>query len=314
MSRPIATTMRLVITVIMAAGVCAGSTAPASANWLVGKSQLEGTAALATTASVDQRFELKGGGVTIECKGTALNAASPQIVASSRITAASLTFGECKTTAEPCSLGSTTILTVPLVGEVTGLTSPEDEAVFSPQTKSTFATIKFNGETCALLGTQPITGTLGTVLPKGQEERTQQEVKASTTKGELKLGSNEAELKGSALLKLTTGAVFADLVPRITVNPLESTHKVEVGQTTEQTFVFTNHGPGNWISRGKEFHEAENPLGGAEFAVNDECFPKITEVNKTCNVTIKIKVNVAGKYTQFWNLEGAPGIAFTAET
>ncbi len=273
---------------------------------------MESTAALATTASVDQHFELKGGGVTIECVGASLGATSPQIVASSHITAAALTFNECKTAA-PCSLASATILTVPVVGEVTRATSPEDKAVFSPQTKSTFATIKFNGETCALLGTQSITGTAGAVLPKMQEERTLQEVKASTTKGELKLGSNEAELKGSALLKLATGAAFADLVPDITVNPLEATHTVEVGKTAEQTFVFKNNAVEDWLPKARAKGGTENPVGGAESSFNDECMLNTIKEGQTCNVTIKIKANMAGEYSVSLGLESAPGIRLIAK-
>jgi hypothetical protein len=195
--------------VLASAAIYTTTAGTASAGWFVEGSELTGTAALATTASVDENFKLTAAGITIECTGSTLNSASPELKAPNLIAASSLTFSECKSTpSEPCTLATKTISTVALLAELSGLAFPEVKAIFAPKTKTTFATIKFNGSECALAGTQPINGKATTTLLAGQEEKTFQQIKVKTTKGEFKLGSSEAELTGAALLKLISGAPF----------------------------------------------------------------------------------------------------------
>lgn len=176
----------------------------ASANWLVGGTELASTAALSTTAAVDEHVVLKAAGVTVKCEGATLNAVAPEIVAPTSMVASSISFSEC-TANESCTT-TKTIGTVPLTGAAVAETAPQSSVTFSPKTKTTLATIKFEGASCALLGVQPLTGKAKLKMPTGQEERTAQLASAATTEasGELKLGSSAAELKAGALLKLAS--------------------------------------------------------------------------------------------------------------
>src|SRR5580704_16458798 len=125
-------------------------------GWVIGEERLLGTAALATTASVDERFRLKAAGVTVECTGSTLNVIGSEIKAPNTMAATSITFNGCSAGA-PCSLATSSFGTVPLSAELTELLAPEDKVVFTPKTKMTFATLKFEGATCLLEGVQPVT-------------------------------------------------------------------------------------------------------------------------------------------------------------
>jgi len=57
-----------------------------------------------------------------------------------------------------------------------------------PKTKTTFATIKFLGASCALLGTQPITGEASLLVHGALHEVLLHLVLAITLKGALKVG------------------------------------------------------------------------------------------------------------------------------
>lgn len=216
MSRTRTTLARLALLVFAASVLYMTTAGSASAGWFVEGSELTGSAALATTAAVDEAFKLEVPSVatTVKCSGSTLSSTSPEIVAPSRIAMASITFSSCKTEGTGgCTLAAETISSLPLLAELTELTYPEDKAAFTPKTKKTFAAIHFEGGTCALAGIQPVTAAtkLSATLPTGQEEKTLQQIKVKTTKGDLKLGLNEAELTGAALIKLGSGLelVFA---------------------------------------------------------------------------------------------------------
>lgn len=188
----------------------------ASAQWMVKGTTLTGseTKALATTAAVDEHGKLKAAGVTIECNGNTLNGTGPMIEASGeKGSATSLTFNECSANSN-CTV-ATTIATVPLVADTPIIEGNKDiSTIFLPKTKTIFATIKFNGAECALLGTQPVAGKAKINAPTGAAENTLQEIQAEVQEasGELKVGSSAAELKGAALLKLTTNEPWSFLV------------------------------------------------------------------------------------------------------
>ncbi|HEY3827612.1 MAG TPA: hypothetical protein VGL57_00305 [Solirubrobacteraceae bacterium] len=179
----------------------AAATQAASAAWYVNGTVLTGTAALATTASVAEHVKLKAGGVTVECTVSTLTTAGGEIKSPNKLAASKITFNECKGSGS-CTVPSS-IATVPVTAELTEQ-SLQDTATFTPQSGTLFATIKYEGATCALAGTQPLTGKMTAKLPSGEEEETLQEVKANILEksGELKLGSSAAEFKGAALLKL----------------------------------------------------------------------------------------------------------------
>ncbi len=196
-------------TLIAAILFCLAAAASAQANWFVEGTQLTGTQALATTAAVDESFKLKAAGVTITCTGKNFEGVSPQIEAPESATATSLVFKECASS-EACTV-TKTIGTVPVRASVTEGASPAVKAVFSPKTKTIFATIKYNGAECPLLGVQPVTGKATALLPTGEEDNVLQEVAPNIAEasGELKLGSSAAELKGAALLELASEGFFA---------------------------------------------------------------------------------------------------------
>jgi hypothetical protein len=198
-----------VVAALFALSAIASASASAAA-WKVGGAELKGSAALATTAKTDKAAKLKAAGVTIECIGSALKGVNPVITQTNTGSATSLEFTECSSLNENCTV-PTTIGTVALTATASVGTAPDVKAVFAPKTKNTFATIKYEGEKCALLGTQPVTGKATVDDPTGQNEAELQIINAVTTEasGELKVGSSPAELLGSALLKLASSSKWA---------------------------------------------------------------------------------------------------------
>lgn len=205
------------IAAVFVISAAASSAASAATNWMVNGTELTGTAALAATASVEERGKLEGGNVNIECNGSTLNGTEPVISATTNMgLAKSLTFTNCKSLVANCSLTSSTISTVPILVEVTleGSTgSTADIATFAPETKNTFATFAFEGELCGISGTQGVTGKAKVLAPTGQVERTLQLIKSITTaaSGELKIGSSGATLEGAALLQMANGQAWSFL-------------------------------------------------------------------------------------------------------
>jgi hypothetical protein len=180
-------------------------TSTASAQWKVGGTVLTGTEKLLELSVVHETWKIKFAGVTISCVSKNLETVSPQIEAGDKSSASSLIFKECSVNAR-CTLGSSTISTVPVVATAVLGVSPGVNLTFKPKTKTVFTTIKFSGEECALLGIQPVTGTAKVLAPTGQTEKETQllQAKVDEASGELKVGSNSAELKGSTLRIVTT--------------------------------------------------------------------------------------------------------------
>ncbi len=192
---------------IVALAVSAMAASTASASWFVNDEKLLSgeTAALATTANVDESYVLKFGGITIKCASKTLSSVAPELVAPNKLTASSLVFGECAASGEECSLEQTQIGTRPLTAELTEEGTLQDKTVLTPKTGTLFATIKLTGATCSETGKIAITGKAATTLPTGQSEKTLQEVDTNAPSGELKVGSASATLKGDASMK-TGGA------------------------------------------------------------------------------------------------------------
>jgi hypothetical protein len=198
---------------VLALSALASATASAvTAGWMVNGTLLTGSAALATTAAVDENGVLEGGGVKITCKGKTLNGAAPKIEAPSMGAASDLEFTECKAE-EPCKITTSTIKTLPLLVEATLEGVLAVVATFKPQTGTIFTTLKFEGESCGLSGTTPIKGTAQVLAPTGQDERTLQLINATTSAASntLFLGSSPASLAGSALLQLASGQSWSFL-------------------------------------------------------------------------------------------------------
>ena len=189
---------------VVATSLLVSMTSQAWAGWLINGTSLTGTAALATKQAVAERFKLKAIGVTVECAGGSLSGTGMEVGSPNTLSAASITFSECSAS-EPCSLATKAITSVPIAAEMQETGFPEDVATLAPKTKTILATIKFNGEVCALLGVQPVKGSMFVGFPAGQEERTLQEVRAEIPEvGELTLGSSGVVFTGAALLELSS--------------------------------------------------------------------------------------------------------------
>jgi hypothetical protein len=200
------------------AAVCAATVAlvafasatPAMGQWMVNGVTLTGaqTKALAATAAVDESMVLKSAGVTMTCTGSTISLAVQIEASSEGAEGSSLTFSGCSAN-ENCKVASTFSFNrfhirlhkrFPFI-LILGLPS------------KTLATIKFEGEKCALLGTQPVTGKATIGAPTFEEERTSQEIESKITEAsnELKVGSGAAELKGKQLLRLASGESWSFL-------------------------------------------------------------------------------------------------------
>jgi hypothetical protein len=197
---------------VLAFGVMTASASAATAGWMVNGALLSGTQALATTAAVDKKGVINGGGLNIECEGSVLKGTNPEIISTNKGKAKALTFTVCKTTNANCTVPAE-IGTVPIEAEATLEGALGVQAVFKPQTGTTFATVKFSGELCAVAGIKAITGDANTSAPTGQDERTLQllEINVTTAQNLLFIASNAASMTGSALLKLASGAPWSFL-------------------------------------------------------------------------------------------------------
>jgi len=196
------------VAVLAISAMASSSAMAAGEGWLIKGTLLSGSAALATTAFVDEEGVLTFSTTTIKCKANALSGTSPQIESPNKGSAVSLVFKECAiTSAGECELESgATIGTLPITTEVTLDGSLAVRGTFKPKTVTTFATIKLKGANCPETGKVPFTGTLAWLAPTGRDERTLQllSVNATSSSGEFKIGGTAAELKFSILVKLAS--------------------------------------------------------------------------------------------------------------
>jgi hypothetical protein len=133
----------------------AASAGSASAAWFIGGEALAFTAALATTAAVDEVTKLSGDGVELECDGTTLNGIGPEIKALNTFVATSLIFTGYKALTKSCTLSKTEVGTVPVVAELTTLPTRQEEQVLqfiSVNTTVTEAELKLLSSAAKLSG------------------------------------------------------------------------------------------------------------------------------------------------------------------
>jgi hypothetical protein len=174
----------------------------ATAGWMTNGTLLSGTGLVSTTAKVDEPWSISAAGVTTTCSGNNVNIVDGTIKSPSSGSAASLEFTSCLVSnLVNCSLGKTSIKTIPVLAEATLDGASADKITFSPGTKTTFTTIEYLGASCPLEGIQPVTGKAVVLAPNGQTETAAQLVKASG-ESTLKIGSSAASLLGSALITL----------------------------------------------------------------------------------------------------------------
>jgi hypothetical protein len=189
----------------------AGASA-ATAGWKVNGSLLTTTARV-TTASVDQEYRLTAAGINIECQSSNVNNINAYLVPPNKLLASSIVLMECSVVESTACSITKSVGIVPTVAEVTldGLLAVK--ATIKPETKTLFATLRFEGETCALLGVQPITGQGSALGPTNQDERTVQQANSTTTaaSGELKVGSSAAAVTGIGLGRLASTLTWSFL-------------------------------------------------------------------------------------------------------
>jgi hypothetical protein len=123
---------------------------------MVNGTALSGSKALAGTAAVDEIWNLKAAGVTVQCAGAVTNSVSAEIDSPTGGAVGKLEFKECSSN-ENCTV-TKTIGSLPLIIDTTLDGTLATTTTFLPKTKTTFTTFKFEGEKCALLGVQPVTG------------------------------------------------------------------------------------------------------------------------------------------------------------
>jgi hypothetical protein len=189
------------LTAVLALGVAAVSaTSAVAAGWMVGGTELSGSAAISKTTIVDESFLLKAGsGIEIKCAG--LEVENGRITAPNKDSTSSLIFTGCKGSSV-CPIKEETIKTFPILSEATLEGALAASIIFRPESGTKFTNIIFTGSECSLSGEQPITGTAKALAPTARDERTLQLISPKTEANELKVGSSSAELKGSALLEL----------------------------------------------------------------------------------------------------------------
>ncbi len=182
---------------VLALGALMAATASAG-EWDVGGTKLVGSAAIKSPAKVLEHGSLfvHIAGVRIECVSKELGIEGGEIVAPDEARAKSLEFKECSVTEGPCTLQENIIRTLALHGlaELDGTLGTLVKVL--PLPSKTFAAVHFLGETCSLLGVQPVTGTADLLAPSGKDPAVLQFVRAFSLPGSLHVGGDEALLTG----------------------------------------------------------------------------------------------------------------------
>lgn len=198
------------LAVLVLGALVSASASAATAGWMVNGTQLSGSQPLATSFSVDKEFALSGGGLTVKCTGSVVEAAGPAISSPAAGSASSIVFTGCKASA-PCGLATASIATVPISTETTLEGASATVTTIKPSTGTILSTLSVTGEECAAAGNVVIDGRDKVLSPEGQDERTLQLINSITTEAskELLVGKSAASLSGSALLKLACAGTWS---------------------------------------------------------------------------------------------------------
>jgi hypothetical protein len=150
---------------------------------------------------------------SIVCKGHEVLLINGVLIGPDGALAKSIVFHECKTEeSEACTLAKPLIETVP-VHALAHLDGTLNALILVlPETKTTFATVKFEGATCALEGTQPIAGAAHILIHEAIHSLKRHRALAFSLAGLLKVGSSEAKLEGLVGdIELTSGLPWSFL-------------------------------------------------------------------------------------------------------
>ncbi len=181
----------------------ASATASATGGaWMVNGTLLVGTAALAN-GLVLSFGTLSALGVEVQCKAHEVLINGGLIEHPDWLLAKDLTFHECGVlnAGSNCKLpNSNNALILTLAVHGLALLDPgaplNTLILLLPLPSKTFAVIPFEGEKCALLGNQPVTGDVDLLIHEGRDEKLLHLVLVLSLPGLLKVGSSEAELHG----------------------------------------------------------------------------------------------------------------------
>jgi len=209
------------VTVFAALALSVAVASASAAEWKVNGTVLKGSAALATTARVDTDAVLKivapGQTVRVLCKGGILSGAKPEINATNKGMAESLTFEGCETVepATKCVLEGqpVKIKTEPITAEAKAGTKGDDKVLFTPLTKKAFATLPFSEHnTCFLNESEPVNGAVTIDAPFGQTESFAQAIEGqgSSENNSLEVAGDKSFIEGGrALLQLASGTKWS---------------------------------------------------------------------------------------------------------
>ncbi len=193
---------------VFAVGTIA-ATAAWAGEWDVGGKPLSGTVGLKNFRVLEHGF-IEAAGVKVECVGTEIGVSGGELASPDLVRAKDVSFKECKASGGECTLAEKTVLTLPIHGlaELDPGNSLDTLILVLALPSKTFAVLHYEGEKCALLGIQPITGTgpvIDILLHEGHDPRVVHRGLLRSLPG-LKVGSSEAILTGLVDdAELTTG-------------------------------------------------------------------------------------------------------------
>lgn len=174
-------------------------------EWLVNGTRLPNgsKALLLPTVLVLNPGRLRIPGIgSIICNGEQIGVEEGKIIGPDGLLVKKLTFKECiLEESENCTLENKAIETVPIHGlaslDLQGTPASLNAYILLlPETKNIFATIKFNGATCALLGIQAIKGDASLLVPGALHEVLLHLAIGFSLPKALAVGSQEALLEG----------------------------------------------------------------------------------------------------------------------
>jgi hypothetical protein len=210
----------LVVACFATFALCAvvSATAFAGGQWDINGTPLAAHATVGLTNILvlnDGQFKILATGETPEivCKGHEVSLVKGVLIGPDGLLASSVAFRECSVrNSENCTLGSSIIETVPvhalahLDGTLNAL------LLVLPETKATFATVKYDGNLCALESVATLTGGFHILVHEAIHSTKRKRALAFSLKGQLKDGSSEAELSGLVGdLELTSGLPWSFL-------------------------------------------------------------------------------------------------------
>jgi hypothetical protein len=211
----------LSVALLAVAAVSVVVVSSASAIWMVGGTNFHGSAALTTAAVVHEPTKVllpALENLAITCSGGVLDLEEPRIQALDKFFTKALRFLSCNTNKANCALEVTNqaIPTLPVLALATLGTKESVKLNFTPETKATFAEIKFGeSNTCALAGANPVKGSVNVTAPDGQLELLSHlvEGQGSFENNSLEIGTgNKAYLfGGKVLLRLQSDSKWSFL-------------------------------------------------------------------------------------------------------